>query len=520
MVSIVLHVIVISALVAMVLMALYVIKYCRNEKKMPFVALMAFMFVYLAGNLLEIMSASADGALVANKVMYAGMVYAPPLLMYFISHYCNVKFRLRILVVMLLIPMAFVVMVWTSEWHDLFYVSVWFDYDSPVGRLEKERGPFNTVGHIFSILYMAGTLVMIVRHYIKPAGGNPIPYLIVAGVTLPIVLNVMHIAGVHVYNINYVPLGAAVSTLMLGVALIKHDMFDIGTLGTEIAIASMGEAFILLDEKGGYISANASAKKLFPQMEYLKENQPIGALRGWPPELPKLDGAESNTTMQIFAERERTYNVNVSPIIVGNSEIVGYVVLMQDITEIAEANKKLQEIAFTDPLTGILNRRHFTQLVNTEMEKIKRKGATSHIVYFDLDHFKKINDTYGHSVGDKVLVTAVERVKSAIRPYDLFCRFGGEEFVVYLEGTDCSDSMPLAERIRKAIGDAPMKFDGISFTVTASLGIAPVTAECRGIDDAIKVADAALYKAKEGGRNRTVAGSPQGGFVPVGAGAR
>jgi len=166
-----------------------------------------------------------------------------------------------------------------------------------------------------------------------------------------------------------------------------------------------------------------------------------------------------------------------------------------------EAGKKLEEIAYTDMLTGIMNKRQFMNLTSAQVERIKRQNGSAYIIIFDIDHFKKVNDTYGHLVGDKVLKCLADRTKEQLRPYDLFARYGGEEFIMFVSDITGPDIKKHAERMRLAINGSPMEFDGLQLTVSASFGVAPVT-YTDTLENIIHTADEALYKAKNEGRNR------------------
>ena len=169
----------------------------------------------------------------------------------------------------------------------------------------------------------------------------------------------------------------------------------------------------------------------------------------------------------------------------------------------AEMERKIKKIAHTDSLTGILNRLRFMDLTSKQIERIKRTGNDSYIAIFDLDYFKSINDTYGHLIGDRVLKCTAERVNSAIRPYDLFGRYGGEEFILFISDINEADTINHTERIRTAICDTPMVFEEVKLTVSASFGVASVMS-ADNIKDVINLADKALYKAKHEGRNRVM----------------
>jgi diguanylate cyclase (GGDEF)-like protein len=164
---------------------------------------------------------------------------------------------------------------------------------------------------------------------------------------------------------------------------------------------------------------------------------------------------------------------------------------------------KLKEIASKDALTDIFNRRYFMELATIQLERIARTKASCFIVIYDLDHFKSVNDTYGHLAGDKVLKETAQRVKAAIRPYDLFGRYGGEEFILLLSDVNAADAISAIERLRLTICSTPVKFEKLQIPVSASFGISEIS-QSNNMEAATKCADKALYLAKESGRNRAV----------------
>ena len=167
-------------------------------------------------------------------------------------------------------------------------------------------------------------------------------------------------------------------------------------------------------------------------------------------------------------------------------------------------DKTLKEMARNDALTGIFNRRHFMELAAIQTSRAARANVDCFAIMFDLDHFKSVNDTYGHLAGDKVLKETAERVKRNIRPYDILGRYGGEEFIILMSDVKeikKENVLNAAERIRLAISSAPVEFEGVEIPITASFGVA-YAAPKNDINTAIKYADEALYVAKENGRNR------------------
>jgi len=170
-----------------------------------------------------------------------------------------------------------------------------------------------------------------------------------------------------------------------------------------------------------------------------------------------------------------------------------------------EAVVRLQEYADRDGLTGIANRRYFEARLADEFARWQHRGGDLSILLFDLDHFKHINDQFGHVAGDAVLRVMAQRVDSVVRSEDTFGRFGGEEFALLLPATPLADAMRVAEKIRHTIGHAPIDVDGVVVPVTASVGAAAARHGLHGYEALIHDADAALYRAKRDGRNRSVA---------------
>jgi diguanylate cyclase (GGDEF)-like protein len=171
--------------------------------------------------------------------------------------------------------------------------------------------------------------------------------------------------------------------------------------------------------------------------------------------------------------------------------------------QLVETHREVEEMAVTDSLTGLANRRYLVDRFEAELSRALRSGEALSCILLDIDHFKRINDTRGHLHGDGVLRRVAHVIRGALRTYDVAGRFGGEEFLLLLQGAGLEDCTHLAERIRLAVRQDPeLSADG----VTASLGAVSLRAEDRTVDDVLRRADEALYRAKSGGRDRVEAG--------------
>ncbi|MEF2145927.1 MAG: PAS domain S-box protein [Desulfovibrionaceae bacterium] len=179
---------------------------------------------------------------------------------------------------------------------------------------------------------------------------------------------------------------------------------------------------------------------------------------------------------------------------------------IRDITRRREYERRLRELATTDELTGLYNRRAFLETAQRELERSLRYSRPLSLVMLDVDHFKKVNDTYGHGVGDKVLKALARAGLSALRTNDVLGRLGGEEFAVLLPETGPQQAIEAAERIRAAIGSiviADERAPEGEIHITASAGVATLGGALKDVESTLKAADEALYRAKDLGRDRT-----------------
>ncbi|MBM4378444.1 MAG: GGDEF domain-containing protein [Deltaproteobacteria bacterium] len=166
--------------------------------------------------------------------------------------------------------------------------------------------------------------------------------------------------------------------------------------------------------------------------------------------------------------------------------------------------EEIYRLTILDGLTQVSNKRYLMEFLEREMGRCHRYGRALSLLMFDIDHFKQINDTQGHLAGDQVLRDLAQTVRARIRKEECFARYGGEEFCVVLPESGPDKARTFAEKIRKMVEDHPFAFEGKPIPVTVSMGVADLTSDMTEPLQFVKVADANLYKAKKGGRNRVV----------------
>jgi len=188
----------------------------------------------------------------------------------------------------------------------------------------------------------------------------------------------------------------------------------------------------------------------------------------------------------------------------GKNLMIGYTRDLREINEAVSMVKQLEKLAFTDTLTGARNRRYFTETAERELYSCVNEGRDFSLILFDIDHFKRVNDTYGHDIGDEVLKIVVARTCHALKRGTLVARYGGEEFIILLPGVSHENAVKAAWQVQKRIEETPFVVEGLEVRVTVSLGVASRTADCAALPDIVKNSDRALYHAKETGRNKVV----------------
>ncbi|RTZ18086.1 sensor domain-containing diguanylate cyclase [Vibrio aquaticus] len=207
---------------------------------------------------------------------------------------------------------------------------------------------------------------------------------------------------------------------------------------------------------------------------------------------------------------EMRQNVTFSPLTSVNGEVSHVSLIINDVTDIAknkihliDSNEKLSNLSRTDGLTQLFNRRYWENCLQNEYERCQLSGSTSTVVIFDIDHFKRVNDTYGHTVGDQVIRHTADELRKASRASDICGRYGGEEFTVILPDTCASQALYFTERLRKKIEKSVVSCEGHNVKYTMSLGICELSPNQTSYMNWLEHADKALYFSKENGRNRS-----------------
>jgi diguanylate cyclase (GGDEF)-like protein/PAS domain S-box-containing protein len=220
---------------------------------------------------------------------------------------------------------------------------------------------------------------------------------------------------------------------------------------------------------------------------------------------PARRSDDMGVTIPLRWHRKQTgerFPVEITARMITWKETEVYLLAIRDVTGRWIAEQELERLAVTDPLTGLYNRRHFFARSLPIFEHARHAPCELAALMIDIDHFKNINDRYGHATGDQVLREVAHRLTEGVRTSDILARYGGEEFAVLLPGTSHSMAPLIADRLLKMIGDQAFVTNDMAITVTVSIGLAVLDEDVLDLDQLIVQADQAMYRAKKEGRNR------------------
>jgi diguanylate cyclase (GGDEF)-like protein/PAS domain S-box-containing protein len=275
-------------------------------------------------------------------------------------------------------------------------------------------------------------------------------------------------------------------------------------------VEQLSDGVVVVNSGGIIVDINASALEVFGTSRGKISNRSITRFVSTLPLETLLARRERNLEV---TKGEHAYEISTSSLDETNPD-ADVVLVFRDVTarrkadhDLRQAKEELVRLAHTDYLTGLHNRRFFMQRLQEECERVRRHGSNLSVLLFDLDHFKLVNDTCGHDVGDRVLKLVAQVSTNIKRITDVAARIGGEEFALLLPETDQRGAVKMAQRLRESVADLQIAelsesaSRGNPPTVTTSVGVATVGPRSLDLDNVLKHADEALYKAKRAGRN-------------------
>ena len=429
-----------------------------------------------------------------SNVGILGVLCGTPTLLIFALQYTGREHWLtrRNLILISFIPFASIFLAWTNHFHHLFYTEV----DSGTPRV---MGIGFYVFLVYSYPLVIYTLAVIIQAYIR----SPQLYrgqtgAILIGTLIPFVGNVIH-QGLNISLEDPTPILFTIMGLFYAYGLFAFRLFDLVPVARHTLVEHMRDGVLVIDSRNRIIDVNPAAFRLlrFTARPLIGLN--INQLAFSIP----IDET-SQTEIMLEGESPRHLSLQAEPLLDRHNIARGHLIVVRDITERKRLEVELERLATADPLTGILNRRQLIHLVEIELERARRYGHPTSAILLDVDYFKEINDTFGHTVGDKVLVEMAQLLIEKARTSDLVARYGGEEFMLILPETTIAGAQDIAERIRSTVAETSFIVEGQTIRFTVSLGVTSSESAGDDFESLLKESDRMLYRAKQLGRNRVV----------------
>jgi diguanylate cyclase (GGDEF)-like protein len=377
------------------------------------------------------------------------------------------------------------------------------------GTYIQVMGPFFSIQLGYTYLLTLASLALLVRAYLRSKGAlRRQTGLLLVGILIPVLVSV----ATDVFDWNPLPyIDEPAFSVLFTVALfswatLRFNTFYLLPVATDVIIKHMQAGILVTDIEGLVIFSNPAAQKILGEKETQINDHPAGnILVKWLPEALQA-WKEGKEEVQLVSGEEppQFFRLTIAKLVGDAGEAVGSLLTLYNNTDQKNYEKALNELAIRDPLTGSYNRRYFYEMAHVYFSQMVRFSRPLSILMIDLDHFKHVNDTYGHAKGDLVLQRVAAVCRSLVRAPDIFSRYGGEEFIFALPETTLENALLVAERLRKAIEALKNEVDGIP--ITASMGVSQTIGEAGlTVDVLINRADEAMYLSKRAGRNRVTA---------------
>jgi diguanylate cyclase (GGDEF)-like protein len=397
----------------------------------------------------------------------------------------------------------------TNQYHGLIYQSSWVEYSHGHQILAFKEGAWYYVHVIYVNISCALGAFIYLRFYLKaaPFYRRQILAMVVASL-IPWSTYMIYLVWHDLPKLDLTPFAITISAPIWAIGIFRYQLMNLAPIARDSIFENMADGVMVLDFEDRLIDYNPAARKIIPELnKFLIGYNPQAALRNYP-EVESLIKSSQEDQVDIKTVHDghtAFYRTSLIQLSGKKGRNLGRMISFNNITEQVKLMQKLEVMASIDELTGIYNRRYLLSLSKVEVSRAKRHGLPISLLLMDLDHFKKVNDQYGHALGDKVLKEVAQVILRNIREIDVFGRYGGEEFAVVLPDTLPAKAREVADRLCLAIYRHSIYHQNNSINITASFGVAGSLNMHEGsLRSLLNNADQALYQAKAGGRNQVV----------------
>lgn len=444
-------------------------------------------------------------------ITYVGVVTVPAALLVFAMQLSSLDEWLRpaFLIGLCVEPILVLLSLFTDPWHGLFFAG---RQTLDIGMI-LDAGPVYWANIVYSYSLVLISLIILVRRFVQSTGIYRSQLgVILVGLGFPWLNSIVFVSGMSPFpNADNTPFSFTIAGLAFTYALLCYRLLDILPIARHTLVESMSDGVIVLDTQDRLVDINPAARKVMGSGRQPRLGERVEEVFSeWADLVAAFHNVrEIRTEISVGEPPQSHLDLKISPLYNRRGHFLGRLVVWRDITPLKNAQAELQEQAIRDPLTGLYNRRYLSETLHRELARADRGNYPVSLVMMDIDHFKNLNDTFGHNTGDEVLLTFAAQLLAEARVDDTVCRYGGEEFLVVLPNISSATAYEIAERWRKLFQEGHTIGEGKSMEVTVSCGIAEFPINGNTCEALVAAADRSLYQAKAMGRNRVVMGQEQ-----------
>jgi len=501
------------------MMGIFSLLKMKTPGVMTFGLLLVVSAIYVGGYAMELMSSTLDEVDLWSKIQYIALPFIPAVWVVLSIEYCKVRSRYGKLFYffLFLIPLITFALRYTSELQPWYYRNIEMVSNGYFDVFVFDKGPWYYVQIIYSILCMifATGNYLIFSKRVVALMRRQANIMAIASV-MPILALMLNIAQIAPFGIDVGPFALLFDYSLFMFGMYRYHMLSLVPIAREKVFDWIQDGVLVLDMELRVIDMNISVKKIFPQLmnqRYgvkLDEIMPshadlITQIEQWNNDTQITQNLLLELNQNMTFETENFFELKLTKLFEGKVQI-GITIIISDVTSTKALMDQLVNLARVDSMTGLMSRRYFFERVEYEVERANRKKSIFSFIFFDLDNFKMINDQYGHAAGDNMIVYVSEVCRTQLRSIDLFARFGGDEFIIYLPDCDKKNAVEVAERLRVSIQREAVDYAGRSIQLSASFGVEShdtlICGDCLDINMIFLAADEAMYIAKRSGKNK------------------
>lgn len=452
------------------------------------------------------------------KVLFLGVVVIPAGFLVFVLQYTGIVGKLPrwLFGALAVVPAVTLVSIATDPMHDGFLGGF-----QPGQGMQFQGGPAFWLHTAYSYLVVLCADILLLRFVLvaPPVLRAQALVLLMAAATTSVanIISISHVLPKSIGHLDISPFGFLITVMVMLYNVRRRDFLTLMPIARTRIVEHMQDSVLVVDHQQRLTDYNPAADALFADRG--RRLKPGAKLSDILPELAhgKAAGEGQSVLLRSAGQEDRYLNVQLTSLGGARHPPLGHILVLRDVTEIRRLvsdlrkqldqnerlRQELKEQAIRDPLTGLFNRRWMELTLDRELARAERESSRVAVCLLDLDHFKGVNDNFGHGVGDRVLCALAEDIGATIRDMDVGCRYGGEEFLIILPGANQAQAIAKVDQLRYRLASRNFSPDGPD-SVTLSAGVAVFPAHGNDRPSIVRSADEALYAAKAAGRNQVV----------------